>query len=354
MTIDDLRKNNLIIFECISGSKAYGLDTPASDTDIKGVYILPENYFFGLDYIPQINDETNDTVFYELKRFIELLYKNNPNLLEMLNVDEKHIIYKNEIFDLLKPELFISKLCKDTFAGYAITQIRKARGLNKKIVNPLSKERKTILDFCYIVKNQGSISLKSWLDKNNFIQENCGLINISHMKNIYAVFHSTDKTLNYQGVLRKETATEVALSSISKEEKSIAILYFNKDGYSTYCKEYREYWDWVNKRNQTRYENTLQHGKNYDAKNMMHTFRLLDMAKEILETGEINVIRHNRKELLDIKSGNFEYDYLINKAEEKLNNIKDLYSKSILPETPNKEKINEILIKIRKKFYKQG
>ena len=41
MTIDELRNRGLIIYECISGSKAYGLDIPESDTDIKGVFIIP-------------------------------------------------------------------------------------------------------------------------------------------------------------------------------------------------------------------------------------------------------------------------------------------------------------------------
>ena len=42
MTIQDLRDNNLILLECISGSRAYGLDLPTSDTDLKGVFILPK------------------------------------------------------------------------------------------------------------------------------------------------------------------------------------------------------------------------------------------------------------------------------------------------------------------------
>lgn len=36
--IEELGENKLIILECISGSKAYGLDTPTSYTDIKGVF----------------------------------------------------------------------------------------------------------------------------------------------------------------------------------------------------------------------------------------------------------------------------------------------------------------------------
>jgi predicted nucleotidyltransferase len=63
MTIEDLRDKGLIILECISGSKAYGLDTPSSDTDIKGVFILPKEEYYGLTYTPQVNNETNDIVF---------------------------------------------------------------------------------------------------------------------------------------------------------------------------------------------------------------------------------------------------------------------------------------------------
>ena len=81
MTIEELREKGWIIMECISGSKAYGLDTPESDTDIKGVFLLPKEEFYGLNYIPQIANESNDIVFYEFRRFMELLAVNNPNIL---------------------------------------------------------------------------------------------------------------------------------------------------------------------------------------------------------------------------------------------------------------------------------
>lgn len=60
MTIEELKEKELIILECISGSRAYGLDTPESDTDIKGVFLLPKRNFYGLNYIKQISNETND------------------------------------------------------------------------------------------------------------------------------------------------------------------------------------------------------------------------------------------------------------------------------------------------------
>ena len=130
---------------------------------------------------PQVSDETNDTTYYELNRFVELLLKNNPTLLEMLGVDEDKILHKDPLFEKLTTELFLSKLCKNTFANYAITQVKKAKGLNKKIVNPMEKERKNILNFCHVQQGQGSSGLQYWLEKKGWKQENCGLVNISHM-----------------------------------------------------------------------------------------------------------------------------------------------------------------------------
>ncbi|MFT5645479.1 MAG: hypothetical protein ACI976_000149 [Aureispira sp.] len=351
LTINDLKTQNLLLFEAISGSKAYGLSLPSSDTDIKGVFVLPQNSFYGLDYIPQVNDAKNDEVYYELGRFVELLYKNNPNILELLNTPEDCILYEHPLFKKLAPALFLSKKCKDTFAGYAMSQIKKARGLNKKIMNPMEKERKAVLDFCYVQHAQGAIDLKTWLTKHQFRQESCGLVNIPHMKDLYGLYYDKNEPYNFQGITRPKTVDTIILSSIPKEAKQVAVLYFNKDGYKKYCKDYKQYWDWVDKRNDSRYENTISHGKNYDAKNIMHTFRLLDMAEEILSTGNINVRRPNRTALLEIRKGVFEYNTLMERAEEKVARIEQLYTTSTLPETPDKIQVEQILVEIRKAFY---
>ena len=142
MTIDALRSQNLILFEGVSGSRAYGLDLPGSDVDIRGVFVLPESSFFGLRYLPQVSNDSQDETFYELTRFVELLYKNNPNTLELLNLPPDCIRYKHRLFERIHPDLFLSRRCRQSFGGYAMTQIRKARGLHKKILNPMPRERK--------------------------------------------------------------------------------------------------------------------------------------------------------------------------------------------------------------------
>jgi hypothetical protein len=352
MNIAELRASNLILFECIAGSQSYNLHTPQSDLDIRGVFVLPETDYYGLNYIEQVHDEKNDIVFYELRRFVQLSYNNNPNILEMLAMPECCILYKHPAFDYLKIEDFLSKRCKETFAGYARSQISKAHGLNKKIMTPMDKVRKTLLDFCYIVEGYGSIAINEWLMAQGFEQQNCGLVHIPHTKNVYAVFHDATGTEGYEGIIKKNFSNEVSTSSTRKGVLPEATLFCNIEGYSLYCKQYKEYWEWVEKRSEVRYENTVAHGKNYDAKNMMHTFRLLDMALEIVRDGKIIVERQNRDYLLKIKMGEFMYDELLEIAEAKMQDIETAFATCTLPMQPDFEAIQASLVAIRRTIYR--
>lgn len=351
LTIEQVKGSGWLIFEAIVGSRAYGLDTEKSDTDIRGVFVLPKELFYSLEYTPQVSNESNDIVYYELKRFIELLAKNNPNILELLDLPERCVLYRHEIMERVKPEIFLSKLCEQTFANYAYTQIKKAYGLEKKIVSPVDKERKLVIDFCFVYVGKDAIPLKKFLLDNDFKQENMGLAAIAHLKDCYSLFHST--THSYSGVMKKEEANDVCLSSIPKGEAPVGLLYFNKDAYSVYCKEYKEYWEWVAKRNEERYNTTMSHGKNYDSKNMMHVFRLLLMAKEIATEGKVNVWRKDRDFLLDIKHGKYEYDVLVQKAESLKSELPRPYQLANLQSEPNRDSINKLLIEMRKEYYKK-
>lgn len=349
LTINSVKENGLLIFEAITGSKAYGLDTPTSDTDLRGVYVLPKEVYYSLDFPEQVSNETNDIVYYELRRFMELLAKNNPNTMEMIGVPEHCVLYRHKVMEYLRPELFLSKLCEKTFANYAFTQIKKAYGLEKKIVNPVEKERKSVLDFCFVYLGKEVIIARQFLEKHNMDEKKVGLAVIPHLRDSYNLFYS--ETGAYSGIVRKETSNEVALSSIPKGEVPVSMLYFNRDGYSVYCKKYREYWEWVDKRNEDRYKTTMSHGKNYDSKNMMHVFRLLLMAKEIATEKKVNVYRKDREFLMDIKQGKFEYDELASKAEKLKNELPFLYEQSDLPNAPDLDSVNALLVQIRKELY---
>ncbi len=349
-TIDTLKSDELIVLECISGSHAYGLATEKSDIDIKGVFVPPKSYFYGLDHIEQVSDERNDIVYYELGRFIELLLKNNPNILELLATPTDMVRVQHPLLREIKPEYFLSKLCEVTFGQFAYAQIKKAKGLNKKILQPIDKQRKSVLDFCYVNTDNGKVyELQEFLNQNGWKQSDCGLIKLSHMRDTFAFFHGVG--CGYRGIISSDLANQVCLSSIPKDEKQVGVLHFNQEAYSRYCRQYSEYWKWVAERNPDRYESTAKHGKGYDAKNMMHTFRLLDTALDIAEQGKVIVKRPNRDFLLSVKAGEFEYDELVVMAEEKRQQLTKAFAKSDLPDTPNRGNINRLLVTLRENFY---
>lgn len=358
MQIDDLKNNKLILLEAISGSRAYGTDLPHSDTDIRGVFSMPEAMLWGMYPIDQIQNDSNDIVFYELKRFIEFLTQNNPNILELLNIPTDCLIYKHHIFDLLlsHKDKFLTTKCKFTFGSYAAEQIKKARGLNKKIVQSFEKERKKPFDFCFIIdkKGYGSLPLEIFLSENFLSQKQCGLVKIPNMRDMYALFYDKNANLGYKGIIQSEEANELSLSSIPEGQFPIATLFYNKDGYSIYCKEYKQYWDWVEKRNPARFSETMIHGKGYDGKNLMHCHRLLDMCLEIGRGEGVLVRRPNRNQLLKIRMGEYDYDKLIEEAEMKIQEIDAIYEKSNLPQQVDMDFANDLLLEMRKEFYKNN
>ena len=125
---------------------------------------------------------------------------------------------------------------------------------------------------------------------------------------------------------------------------------YNKDGYTSHCKDYREYQEWTRKRNPVRYESNL--GKNYDGKNMSHCMRLIRMGKELALGQGFNVERtHDRDYLLLIKNHGVEYDDIIAQAVKEQEEMDKAAESSTLPDVLNIDEINKLLIESRTKFY---
>jgi uncharacterized protein len=168
---------------------------------------------------------------------------------------------------------------------------------------------------------------------------------------LYALFYDENNVHKYRGIMSSELANEVSLSSIPKGEEEKAYLFFNLEHYSSYCKDYKEYWEWVEKRNEHRYLGNAEHGKGYDAQNMMHTIRLLQVAEEIISKGTLQVKRPNRDELLSIKTGEYQYNDLLTMADSLMERIEAAYENSPLPNVPNKEQLELVLVQMRVQLY---
>lgn len=341
-----------LLYKVIAGSKAYGLSVSTSDTDIRGIYMLPNETLLGFGYTQQAHSNTNDIMYYELNRFMTLLLQNNPNIIEILFVPEDKIIYMDEkIMPLYEHRhRFLSKKIKHTFGGYAVSQIKKARGLNKKIVQKISEEKKTPLDFCYIFEKDDGymMTARQWLKKHNCKQENIGLAAMPNGEQLYKVYYDCVGDIHggFRGIVG-DNSDDIRHSEIPKGFPLAGFLYYNKDGYITHCKEYKEYWDWVKKRNPARYAANMKHGKGYDGKNLMHCIRMLEMAIEIAQTGNVNLVRPNRDFLLSIRNGEIEYEDILDLVEKRKAEMEMAFEKTNLPEEVDINFAHDILIKIR-------
>jgi predicted nucleotidyltransferase len=347
-TLERIRRPDLLLLDTVAGSHAYGTAIDGSDEDRRGVFVAPQSYISGLDSIEQVADERSDQVYYEIGHFVSLLLKNNPNALELLAMPEDCIRFRHPLFELIKPEIFLSKLCAKTFGEYAMGQIRKARGLNKKIVNPQPEKRLSLLEFCNVPQGQGSMPVLEWMSKQNIDPLNCGLTSVQHAAGTFAIYQ--DATIDYRGLVSPKDPDALIFTSVPKEAEPIGWMQFNQDAFRAHCKAHREYWEWVGQRNEERFTTNAQHGRGYDSKNLLHTIRLLDMAGEIAREGVLRIRRPNREYLLRVRSGEFEYEDLVTRAEEQLAGVLDAFKNSTLQEAPEREHVNRLLVEIRNEF----
>lgn len=229
-TFENIREQNILLYEYVRGSQAYGLSLPTSDEDTGGVFIMDYSDVLGIsdNKIDQVNDEKNDTVWYEIGKYIELLAKANPNMLESLFIPDHCVKYVHPAFQIIKDNrnTFVTKETFKSFVGYATSQIQKARGLNKKIVNPIV-ERKQPLDFCYTFNGyQGTTPIANWLAERGLKQIYCGLNHLPNMNQMYGVFY------DYAQHIRMEYKTPEAFLEYYTEQlntsnkKNMVITYF--------------------------------------------------------------------------------------------------------------------------------
>lgn len=121
---NDLRDR--IIYRCVIGSRAYGLQDDNSDTDRRGIYLPPAELHWSLYGVPEQleNDETQEA-YWEIQKFIVLALKANPNVLECLYspMVEFATPLAHELLSIR--DAFLSKLVFQTYSGYVASQFKK-------------------------------------------------------------------------------------------------------------------------------------------------------------------------------------------------------------------------------------
>ena len=115
-----------IIYRCVVGSRAYGLDNDDSDTDRRGIYLAPADLQWSLFGAPeQFEDNAAQSCYWELQKFLGMALKANPNILECLYspMVEKQTPLAAELLAIR--DRFLSQMIFQTFNGYAMSQFKK-------------------------------------------------------------------------------------------------------------------------------------------------------------------------------------------------------------------------------------
>ena len=122
-------KPDTIILEGVCGSKAYGLDTATSDTDIKGVYLLPTKTVLGLNFNQQktTKDHTDpDWAYYETGKFMKLVSGGNPTLTELLFLADYTVITPVGQLLVDNRDIFLStNAIINSYSGYTYSQAKR-------------------------------------------------------------------------------------------------------------------------------------------------------------------------------------------------------------------------------------
>ena len=88
----------------------------------------------------------------------------------------------------------------------------------------------------------------------------------------------------------------------------------------------------------------------YDVKFAYHLIRLLDEVEQILEHGDIDLMR-DKERLKGIRRGEFSLEELEQSFYDKEKHLERLYHNSTLPKYPDEEKIKQLLIDCLEEWY---
>lgn len=268
--------DNLIVSH-LAGSHAYGMSTPESDVDVRGIFCgTPES--IRTPWFPcreQTISKMEDAKVYELTNFMKLYLDCNPNIIETLWVSDESIIQTSPAFEVLKhyrSELLCSKVAF-TFSGYAMSQMKRIKGHNKFINNPKSESPPRQCDFVSLQQNFSDEKiLPREFKLENFRQGRL----VPFGGNLYGYYD-----YNCAAARGYETfSDDFTLNTVFDDESRVnfkqpkLLVKFNKEEYLRENDDWKNYWHWKKNRNQKR--SALEEQNGYDC--------YLDSETEFLTT----------------------------------------------------------------------
>lgn len=343
-------KNNTI-FLTVHGSCAYGLNTPESDIDIRGITIPTNEYFHGFhkNFENLIATEPYDMQVFNINKFFKLTKDGNPNTLELLFTEEEDHIFVNDLGKTLidNRNLFLSRNLKERYIGYSKAQAHRMRlhkrWIDKQLQPPPTREEFGLKAEISIPKDQ-FLTVKAMINKK-LDEWNCDFEPFSEPQKIYLQGKVSDILTSME--IFSDDKWIPAARSLGFGENFLLLLQKEK-AYENLVQDYKNYLSWKKNRNPERAKAEAKIG--FDVKYATQLVRLLKLGTEVLLTGKLRVKRfEDREELMEIKNCQWSYEKVIDYADKMEDNMKEAYFKSPLPEQPNIKKLDQLCIELVEK-----
>lgn len=148
----------------LGGSTAYGLNTPESDLDYRGVFANTNpSKILGLEKLDHVQkQDTDDVVYYEVRKFFELLKNGNTGALEILFSDTQ-ILQTTDEFELIRKNRLkfvdVDKMFK-CLLGYMQGERRLANGERTGLLG--SKRKAQLERYGFSPKNFTQLFRLAW------------------------------------------------------------------------------------------------------------------------------------------------------------------------------------------------
>lgn len=372
---------NRTIYLTLSGSHAYGMATPTSDYDYRGVVIAPVESYIGIlnkfeqfvdsdkgkhiykqypvgllnddPRVPGNNpDNAPDMQVMELTKFVGLALNNNPSVLENLFTDDSDRVIFHPIMNRLidNRDKILSKQVKARFCGYAVSQLNRIKRHRRWLLSPPTRNP-TREEFG--LPNQSLLSPDQIGAANALIQKEIDefMIDQTHlpedtkielsgglgkmMRAVWTAIHS-DIPYPVGDGLRFESTEDALFWGAAKDQSFsdnfLEVLVREKQ-YRTAKREWDQYQTWLKQRNPARAE--LERKFHYDCKHATHLVRLIRTCRDVLSSGKLLVKRPDAEELLEIRRGAWTYEQIVEFAEREDLALEELVKKCTLPKVPD-------------------
>jgi hypothetical protein len=346
LDLEKLATQNCLL-RVVSGSNAYGTALPTSDWDERGIFLDKiERVVLPFEKVEFVKFSNDDIVYYELSKYMPLLLDQNPNMIELLWTEEKDILFKNDFGQLLidNRAKFLCKKIKNSYIGYAKSQLARIKGHNKWINSPQPEKEPKRKDFVTVVWNN-----TNYKEFNKYAPQK-GFVGFDLGDNHFGLFEhkkiglEKDTWFDEQGNLTISSKEDLYKLTQNNKVNPDLIVKINQRSFEEAHKNWKCYWDWKKNRNEKR--SILEEQFGYDTKHAMHLIRLLRSGADILEYGIVPVKRNDAQYLLDIRLGKFTYEEIIAESERLYKRVEYLSSLTKLNDEPDYKLAKDIMLEI--------